>query len=69
MDSNIDDLPHVVFACVVLHNFGELRQSLVEENASEARPHDSLTRPPTNLAPGRTADETEGRRVLTKLLD
>lgn len=64
MGINLDDLPYVVFACFNLQNLCELNgQSLVEETGSEAALHGSLTRPSTDLAPGRRTDETKGRRV------
>lgn len=31
MDINIDDLPHVIYACFVLHNFCEINKELLAQ--------------------------------------
>lgn len=67
MDINIDDLPFVVYACFVLHNYCEMNgESVNEEKVQSAiayeRDFQSVT----------TSRETEGkkvRRTLTKYFD
>ena len=36
MDINIEDLPYVIHACFLLHNFCELHKELVHQNLVEA---------------------------------
>ena len=64
MDINIDDLPYVIYACFVLHNFCELNhESVSEDNVRRAVDYDRQFQPPT--LPNRfTTDcnEREGKR-------
>ena len=74
MDINLQDLPFVIVACFVLHNFCELNKETVSEEAvTKAREYDRMFQPPvepyTNTS---TNIETEGRRVrrvLTNYID
>ena len=72
MDINIDDLPFVIYACFVLHNFCESnKESLSEERVRAAIDYDRDFQSPT--ATNRSdCNEAEGKRVrsvLTKYFD
>ena len=74
MDINMDDLPYVIYACFVLHNFCELNnESVCDDEVRRAVDYDREFQPPT--LPNRyTTDcnETEGkkiRRILTSYFD
>ena len=74
MDINIDDLPYVIYACFVLHNFCELNhKSVSEANVRRTVDYDRQFQPPT--LPNRftrDCNEREGKRsrhVLTKYFD
>ena len=72
VDININDLPQVIYACFVLHNFCKANNDAVnEETVRSAITYDRQFQPPRSTS--RTmANETEGkrvRRVLTKYFD
>lgn len=71
MDINIDDLPAVIYACFVLHNFCEMNgESVSEERVSQAIAYDRDFQPATIAS--KDANEAEGkrvRRILTKYFD
>ena len=74
MDINIRDLPYVIYACFVLHNFGEEHNEAIgEELISSALRYDTEFRPSTVSNNYRNdCNETEGKRVrseLTRYLD
>lgn len=74
MDINIDDLPYVIYACFVLHNFCELNhKSVSEDNVRRALDYDRQFQPPTPPSRFTTdCNEREGKRsrhVLTKYFD
>ena len=74
MDINIDELPFVIYACFVLHNFCESnKESINEERVREAIDYNRDFQPPTatnryrsdcNVAQGQRV-----RSVLTKYFD
>ena len=73
MDINLDELPFVIYACFVLHNYCELHnESINEETVRMTINYDRDFQPP--LATNRLAssNETEGkriRRILTNYFD
>lgn len=71
MDVNLEDLPHVVYACFVLHNFCEVNgESVMEEQVEAAIQYDRNFQPAPSTAPD--SNNTEGksvRRVLTRYFD
>ena len=71
MDINLDDLPSVIYACFVLHNFCEENKDLVSEEVVRVVVREEQTLQPSNeLQP--QSNECEGkraRRVVTKYLD
>ena len=74
MDINLQDLPHVIYACFILHNFCELNGEVIsEERVRVATYYERQFQPDTQ--PNRTithSNETEAkrvRRVLTKYFD
>ena len=74
MDINIDDLPFVIYACFVLHNFCEYnRESISEDRVRSAIDYDRDFQPPTAANRYRSdCNEVEGirvRSVLTKYFD
>uniref|UniRef100_A0A667XT45 Putative nuclease HARBI1 n=1 Tax=Myripristis murdjan TaxID=586833 RepID=A0A667XT45_9TELE len=73
MDINMEDLPFVIYACFVLHNYCEVHKETVsEQSLNSALQFDRGFQPPSTAAGVRTDNETEGervRRVLTKFLD
>ena len=73
MDINIKDLPHVIYACFVLHNFCEFNnETISEERVRTAINYDRDFQPPAQSAGCRGDNETEGkkvRRILTKYFD
>ena len=74
MDINLDDLPYVIYACFVLHNFCEFSKEAVDEqNVSGTILGERASQPPTQSNRFRTdCNEGEGkrvRRVLTNYLD
>ena len=74
MDINIHDLPFVIYACFVLHNYCEMNgESISEERVRVATYYDRQFQPDTQLNRYITdSNEAEGkrvRRVLTKYFD
>ncbi|XP_012673802.2 putative nuclease HARBI1 [Clupea harengus] len=74
MDINLNDLPHVIYACFVLHNFCEANKEPVDEQSVLGTIQgDNDLQPPSQCNHHLTdCDEGEGkrvRRVLTKYLD
>lgn len=72
MDINITDLPYVIYACFILHNFCEMNsESVSEERVRSAIRYDIHFQP--NAAGYRgDSNETQGkkvRRILTKYFD
>lgn len=54
MDINIDDLPHVIYACFVLHNFCEVNnESVSEERVQLSINYDRQFQPDTVLCGNR----------------
>lgn len=72
MDINMSDLPNVIYACFVLHNFCELNnESLPAEPAASAQAYDREFQPATEPL-ANSHNESEGkkvRRILTEFLD
>ena len=74
MDINIQDLPHVIYSCFVLHNFCELNgESISEERVRIATYYERQFQPDTRSDRSITnSNEVEGkrvRRVLTRYFD
>ena len=74
MDINIAELPFVIYACFVLHNFcEEKKEKINEQKVSAAIQYDREFQPPPESNNQRTnSNDTEGkrvRRVLTQFLD
>lgn len=74
MDINLDELPFVIYACFVLHNYCEMNNECVsEDRVRSSLSYDHLFQPET--LPNRyitDCNETEGqrvRKVLAKYLD
>ena len=66
MDINMKDLPNVVYACFVLHNFCEMKRELTsEELISEAVRNDAFLQPTLsgNRYSQGTNDETGGKKI------
>ena len=71
MDLNLTDLPAVIYACFVLHNFCEENKDVISEEQVRTVVHDERREQPSNVS-ATTSNEVEGkraRRVLTKYLD
>ena len=72
MDINLSDLPTVVYACFVLHNFCEVnKESISDERVRAVMEDDQSSQPSIQRTPIQS-NETEGkrvRRVLTKYFD
>ncbi|KAJ7387987.1 hypothetical protein OS493_040586, partial [Desmophyllum pertusum] len=52
MDINLDDLPFVIYACFVLHNYCEAKsETISEQNVSAAIAYDREFQPPTRPPP------------------
>lgn len=72
MDINLDDLPHVIYACFVLHNFCESQnETVMDERIRMAIEYDHGNQPQL-YTPASTSNNVEGkqvRRVLTKYFD
>lgn len=73
MDINMEDLPFVIYACFVLHNFCEVNNEPVsEQSINGALQCDRNIQPPCRGGSVRTdKDDTEGKRVrhvLTRFL-
>ena len=73
IDINLSDLPPVIYACFVLHNFCEANNDTInEETVCSAITYDQQFQPPRTTTSRTMANETEGkrvRRVLTKYFD
>jgi hypothetical protein len=75
MDINIDELPFVIYACFVLHNFCELNGESIGENAvHNAIAYDREFQPASSSRYSAVTggDESTGRavrRILTKYFD
>ena len=74
MDINLDDLPFVIYACFVLHNFCEMNKESI--NGDKVRTaidydHDFQPLPVANnyIPDGHEAEGKRVRRVLTKYFD
>ncbi|XP_030008156.1 protein ALP1-like [Sphaeramia orbicularis] len=74
MDINIRDLPHVIYACFVLHNYCEVNKETLDEHSVSGAIHcDKDCQPPTQ-SNNYITDCNEGggkrvRRILTRFLD
>ena len=72
MDINLEDLPSVIYACFVLHNFCEIHnESICDEQVRVAMEYE-LGRQTQDSRVTVHSNETEGkrvRRVLTKYFD
>lgn len=74
MDINLDDLPHAIYACFVLHNYCEACKETVDEHiVLGALQCDQECQPPTQ-SNNYLTDCNEGsgktvRRIVTKFLD
>lgn len=74
MDINLDDLPSVICACFVLHNYCELNnEKISEEQVKTAIHYDRQIQPAGETNNYRTdSNEAEGkriRRIIPKFLD
>ena len=74
MDINLMELPHIIYACFVLHNFCELNnERLSEDKVSPTIDYDREFKPSTAAHNYRTeCNETEGKRIrkiLTQYFD
>ena len=74
MDINLQELPSVIYACFVLHNFCELHKDPISnDKVSAAVNYDKEFQPPNEIhRPRSDPNETEGkeiRRVLVKFFD
>ena len=67
MDININDLPHVIYACFVLHNFCEINyESLSEERVQASINCDRAFQPdthPCGVRSGVNGSEGEEKKV------
>lgn len=73
MDINLNDLPFVIYACFVLHNYCEALQEMVDDNSvAEAMQHERDNQPDiedTIRGESLNPEGTRIRRVLTQFLD
>ncbi len=74
MDINLDELPYVIYACFVLHNFCELNNERIgEDKVATAVDYDRSFQPVVSTNNFRTdCNEAEGKRIrrtLTKYFD
>ena len=74
MDINMEDLPYVIYACFVLHNFCELNgESVSDDEVRRTIDYDQEFQPPTPANRYTTdCNESEGkkvRRILSKYFD
>ena len=69
MDINLDDLPYIIYARFILHNFCEHNnETISEDKVSEAIDNDREFQPPPQAKNCRTdCNEVEGKRVRTML--
>lgn len=72
MDVNMEDLPDVIYACFVLHNFCEMnKESVPTEHVEAVQQYDREYQPSTEPLPN-SHNESAGKRVrqiLTEFLD
>ena len=72
VDINLYDMPCVIYACFVLHNFCEInKDSVNDETVQSVMSYDSQFQPKT-ISSRTTANDNEGkkvRRILTKYFD
>ena len=70
IDINLNDLPTVIYACFVLHNFCEIHKESISEDQVRSVMDDEQASQPTNQWQGpMQRNDMEGkraRRVLTK---
>lgn len=72
MDINLNDLPFVVYACFVLHNYCEAAMDTVDDaRVNKAIQYDKDNQPdhPPSVREGMSAEGKRVRRVLTQFLD
>lgn len=72
MDINLNDLPFIVYACFVLHNYCEAAMDTVDDTrVTEAIQYDRDNQPdnPPTVREGMSAEGKRVRRVLTQFLD
>ena len=73
MDINLEEVPCVIYACFVLHNYCECNnENVSDDKVASAVAHDKDVQPITTPSYRLESNETEGkrvRRVLTKYLD
>ena len=74
MDTNLNELPYVVYACFVLHNFCEIHgERIGEDKVTASMDYDKNFQPVTSTNSFRTyCNEAEGkkiRRILTRYFD
>ena len=70
MDINLDDLPTVIYACFVLHNFCEInKEAISEDQVRSVMEHEQALQPTNQWQGPMQRNDVEGkraRRVLTK---
>ena len=70
MDINLHDLPFVIYACFVLHNYCELHnESINEKTVRMAINYDCDFQPPLTNNRSFSNNETEGKRVRKALTE
>ena len=72
MDINLSDLPKVIYACFVLHNFCEVNKEPISDERVRTVMEDEWASQSSNQRTSIQSNETEGkrvRRVLTKYFD
>jgi hypothetical protein len=73
MDINIQELPYVVYACFILHNYCEMNHETIEDQVRQAVHYDSMFQPPTlsssYISHSNEAEGKRVRRILTQYFD
>lgn len=72
VDINLNDMPHVIYACFVLHNFCEVHNDSINEETVQTAITYERQFQPHSTSSRISANETEGkkvRRILTKYFD
>ena len=74
MDINIQELPYVIYACFVLHNYCEMNHETIgEDQVRQAVHYDSMFQPPTlsssSISHSNEAEGKRVRRILTRYFD
>lgn len=74
MDINLNDLPHVIYSCFVLHNFCEVSKESVDEvsvmgTMQSEKDSQPLTQSNSYLAECNEGEGKRVRRVVMKYLD